>query len=58
MVDLREFMALVRRHVGRTLTFAEIMLPLEQFQAFRKLVLDEFGKGGLERELMERSRKR
>jgi len=31
----------------RILTYAEAALPESQFKAFRKLVLDEFGKRGL-----------
>ena len=35
----------------KILTFAQAALHPEQFKAFRKLVLDEFGRNGLERDL-------
>ncbi len=35
----------------RILTYAQAALPESQFKAFRKLVLDEFGKRGLASEL-------
>ena len=37
--------------VTHILLVAEAALPPSQFQAFRKLVLNEFGRNGLEREL-------
>ena len=36
----------------RLLLFAEAALPAGQYQAFRKLVLDELGTGGLEQDLV------
>lgn len=36
----------------RLLLFAEAALPQGQFSAFRKLVLDELGSGGLEQDLV------
>ena len=36
----------------RLLLFAEAALPQGQFQAFRKLVLDEMGNTGLEQDLV------
>jgi len=36
----------------RLLLFAEASLPQGQFQAFRKLVLDELGNTGLEQDLV------
>lgn len=36
---------------GRILTLAQAALPDSQYQAFRTLVLDEFGKRGLASEL-------
>jgi hypothetical protein len=36
----------------RLLLFAEAALPQGQFQAFRKLVLDELGNTGLEQDLL------
>lgn len=37
---------------NRVLLFAQAALPQERFQAFRKLFLGEFGRDGLERELV------
>lgn len=36
---------------SQILTYAEASLPASQFKAFRKLVLDEFGRNGLESDL-------
>ena len=52
MIDPREVIELVNQHVNRTLTVAEAALPPEQFKAFRKLMLDEFGHRGLASELL------
>jgi hypothetical protein len=53
MIDTRDIMNLVSPRVSRVLTIAEAALPKDQFRAFRKLVLDEFGRNGLEGELYE-----
>lgn len=53
MIDPREIMNLINPHVSRVLTIAQAALPRDQFSAFRKLVLDEFGRQGLEDELYE-----
>ena len=37
---------------NRVLLFAQAALPQERFLAFRKLFLGEFGRDGLERELI------
>ena len=37
---------------NRVLLFAQAALPQERYQAFRKLFLGEFGRDGLERELI------
>lgn len=37
---------------NRVLLFAQAALPQERFAAFRKLFLGEFGRDGLERELV------
>jgi hypothetical protein len=37
--------------MSRILTYAQAALPESQFRAFRKLVLDEFGKSGLASDL-------
>ncbi len=46
---IREVLNLRKR---RLLLFAEAALPPAQFQAFRKLVLDEMGNTGLEQDLV------
>ncbi len=51
MVSLVQLVELVNRRVTRILLVAEASLPASQFQAFRKVVLDEFGRNGLVREL-------
>lgn len=37
---------------GRLLLFAEAAMPPTQFQAFRKLLLNELGEAGLEQDLV------
>jgi len=51
MVTKQEIMDLVNRRVTHMLLVAEASLPPTQFQAFRKLMLDAFGKNGLVGEL-------
>ena len=51
MVTKEEIMEPVRMHINRVLLIAESSLPESQFKAFRKLMLDEFGQSGLEKEL-------
>ena len=51
MVTQATIIDLVKPRLNRMLTVAEAALPESQFKAFRKLMLDEFGKCGLEREL-------
>lgn len=51
MVNTGYVMELVNHRVTRILLVAEASLPASQFQAFRKVVLDEFGRNGLVREL-------
>jgi hypothetical protein len=51
MVDLDTIRSLVKFRMRRILEFGEAALPPGQFAAFRKLVLDEFGRSGLETEL-------
>ncbi len=53
MIDPRDIVGLIGVRVGKTLTIAEAALRPEQFKAFRKLVLDEFGRNGLETELYD-----
>jgi hypothetical protein len=51
MVSKGEVLRLVNGHVTRVLLVAQASLPSSQFQAFRTVVLNEFGRNGLEREL-------
>lgn len=51
MVSKDDIAKAVNGRVNRILTFAEAALPPSQFKPFRKLVLDEFGRRGLETEL-------
>ncbi|HNP84229.1 MAG TPA: hypothetical protein PKN47_22410 [Nitrospira sp.] len=51
MVKKAEVLKLVHGHVSRVLLVAQASLPLSQFQAFRTVVLNEFGRNGLEGEL-------
>ena len=51
MVSKIHVLELVNHRVTRILLVAEASLPLSQFQAFRKLVLNEFGRNGLVAEL-------
>lgn len=43
--------ALLNARKSKILTYAQIAMTEHQFKAFRTLVLDEFGKNGLESEL-------
>ncbi|RLL49114.1 hypothetical protein D8Y20_13340 [Mariprofundus sp. EBB-1] len=51
MVTLIQIMEHVNARMSRVLLMAESSLPEAQFRAYRKLVLDEFGKRGLGKEL-------
>jgi hypothetical protein len=51
MVTLGLLVQMINSRKNRLLLVAEAALPPTQFQAFRRVVLDEFGKSGLEREL-------
>jgi hypothetical protein len=51
MVTSKTIIELVKPRLNRVLTVAEAALPERQFSAFRKFMLDEFGKSGLERDL-------
>jgi hypothetical protein len=51
MVTPGLIVALINARKNRLLLVAEAALPASQFQAFRRVVLDEFGKSGLEKEL-------
>lgn len=51
--EFQAIVALVTVRVGKMLTVAETALPPSQFKAFRKLMLDEFGRNGLESALFD-----
>lgn len=51
MVNREHLEQLLNNRLTRLLLVAETALPASQFQAFRKIVLDEFGKSGLGKEL-------
>jgi hypothetical protein len=48
---LPAILALLNQRKNRILRIAEAALPERQFLAFRGLLLDEFGREGLERDL-------
>lgn len=51
MVNKEEIERVINGHLNRVLLVAESSLSQSQFQAFRKLTLDEFGRNGLGKEL-------
>jgi hypothetical protein len=51
MVTLRAILVLLNQRKNRVLRIAEAALPETQFRAFRGLLLDEFGREGLEKDL-------
>jgi len=51
MVSTAQVLKLVNGHVKHILRVAEVALLPSQFEAYRTLVLNEFGRNGLEREL-------
>jgi hypothetical protein len=51
MVTEDAIKAIINPRLNRTLWFAQLAMPDEKFQVFRKLLLDEFGKRGLEGDL-------
>ena len=51
VIDLDSVLGLIKPRMKRVLDFGELALAPAQFAAFRKLVLDEFGRSGLESEL-------
>jgi len=52
MVSVEAIREVLNVRKRRLLLFAEAALPQAQFQAFRKLVLDEMGNTGLEQDLV------
>lgn len=53
MVDAAVINALISKRVGRVLDYAELAIPTDKLERYRKLVLDEFGHSGLRKELAE-----
>lgn len=51
MVDKEQIYQIINSRLTQVLLFAESSLPQSQFQAFRKLTLDQFGKSGLYKDL-------
>ena len=51
MADARAIADLVQARVKRILDFAELAVPRDKFERFRKLVFDEFGYEGLRKDL-------
>ena len=51
MVTLAAVLALLNGYKTRVLLVAQAALPESQFKAFRQIFLNDFGKGGLERDL-------
>ena len=51
MVSTAQVLKLVNSHVKHILRVAEVALLPRQFEAYRTLVLNEFGRNGLGREL-------
>lgn len=51
MVTKDAILPLVNARLNRVLLIAQAALPEHQFDAFRRLILDEFGRAGLIRDL-------
>ena len=51
MLTRETVVPLINARLNRVLLIAQAALPEHQFQAFRRLILDEFGKAGLIRDL-------
>lgn len=51
MVTSQEIIDLLNSRINRVLLFAQSALTQHQFEAYRKLVLDEFGKSGFYKDL-------
>lgn len=51
MLTVHAICALLNQRKNRVLRYAEAALPETQFRAFRGLLLDEFGREGLEKDL-------
>ena len=53
MIEPRDIIRRLKPHINRLLTAAEIGLEGRRFEAFRKIVLEELGKDGFERDVQE-----
>ena len=53
MVAVAAFLELLNARKNRVLLYAQAALPQSQFEAFKKLFLDEFGRSGLEGQLVK-----
>ena len=51
MMTKETILPLVNARLNRVLLIAQAALPEHQFAAFRRLILDEFGRAGLIRDL-------
>ena len=51
MINQEQIHELINAKLKRILLVAETALPQSQFQAYRTVVLDEFGNNGLRKEL-------
>lgn len=51
MVTREHIEQLINPHINQLLLVAETALPPSQFQAFRKVTLNEFGNNGLGKDL-------
>ena len=60
MVTQEQIMQLINPYVKELLDIAELSLPKEKFQIFRKVMLNKFGNSGLGKDLERvfRSRER
>ena len=57
MVTKEAILPLINARLNRLLLIAQAALPEHQFEAFRRLILDEFGRAGLIRDLYEKEKK-
>jgi len=53
MVTVATLLDLLNARKNRVLLYAQAALPQSQFDAFKKLFLDEFGRSGLEGQLVK-----
>ena len=53
MIDPRDIAGLLKPSIGQILTIAEAAMPPSQFKPFKRLVLNELGRNGLEAKLVD-----